>query len=148
MNGLAVFDRLFGTNGHSLANEDLFLQGTARIGDQDVVVIGTTQHAAIDVSLALRIAGAILEAVRADIGNPPRPIIFIADTQGQALSRHDELLGLNGYFAHIARCVDLARRHGHRLPTRFRVCRPCASNSRHRAQTPVIPRRVLPAVRG
>lgn len=117
MNGLAVFDRLFGTNGHSLANEDLFLQGTARISDQDVVVIGTTQHAAIDVSLALRIADAILEAVRADIGNPPRPIIFIADTQGQALSRHDELLGLNGYFAHIARCVDLARRHGHRLLT-------------------------------
>ncbi len=117
MNKLAVFDRLFGTNGHSLANEGLFLQGTARIGDQDVVVIGTIEHAAIDVSLALRIADAILEAVRADIGNPPRPIIFIADTQGQALSRHDELLGLNGYFAHIARCVDLARRHGHRLLT-------------------------------
>ncbi|HEY8887668.1 MAG TPA: biotin-independent malonate decarboxylase subunit gamma, partial [Gallionella sp.] len=91
MNKLAVFDRLFGTNGHSLANEGLFLQGTAKIGDQDVVVIGTIEHAAIDVSLALRIADAILEAVRADIGNPPRPIIFIADTQGQALSRHDEL---------------------------------------------------------
>ena len=66
--------------------------------------------------LALRIADAILQMVRDDAadGKPPRPIVFIADTQGQALSRHDELLGLNGYFAHVARCVDLARRQGHR----------------------------------
>ena len=115
----AVFDRLFGADGHTIKRNGLFLHGSARIGEQNVVVIGTRDHAAIDVPLALQIADAILETVRADIaaGTTPRPILFIADTQGQALSRHEELLGLNGYFAHVARCVDLARRHGHRLLT-------------------------------
>jgi malonate decarboxylase gamma subunit len=119
MNGPSVFDRLFGAGAHALTIEGLFLHGAAKIGEQDVAVIGTCDHAAIDVSLALQIADAILHAVHDDStnGTLPRPIIFIADTQGQALSRHEELLGLNGYFAHIGRCVDLARRQGHRLLT-------------------------------
>ena len=115
----AVFDRLFGANGHNITSDSLFLHGSARIGSRNAAVIGTRDHAAVDGPLALQIADAILETVRADIvtGTAPRPILFIADTQGQALSRHEELLGLNGYFAHVARCVDLARRHGHRLLT-------------------------------
>jgi malonate decarboxylase gamma subunit len=119
MNGQKTFDRLFGAGAHELTREGLFLHGTARIAKQEVVVIGTCDHAAIDVSLALLIAEAILHVVRDDAasGMPARPIIFIADTQGQALSRHEELLGLNGYFAHVVRCVDLARRQSHRLLT-------------------------------
>jgi len=112
-----VFDRLFGAGGHNLVVEGLFLHGSAQVGAMSVSVIGTRDHAAIDGLLALQIADAILQTVRADAGTTPRPILFIADTQGQALSRHDELLGLNGYFAHVARCVDLARRQGHRLLT-------------------------------
>ena len=117
MNEHAIFDRLFGVGGHHIASAGLFLHGTAQAGDQSVSVIGTRDHAAIDGRLALQIAEAILQVVRADAGTAPRPILFIADTQGQALSRHEELLGLNGYFAHVARCVDLARRQGHRLLT-------------------------------
>ena len=117
MNEHALFDRLFGAGGHHIASTGLFLHGTAQVGDQSISVIGTRDHAAIDGQLALRIAGAVLQAMRADAGTAPRPILFIADTQGQALSRHEELLGLNGYFAHVARCVDLARRQGHRLLT-------------------------------
>ncbi|GAO34758.1 malonate decarboxylase subunit gamma [Sulfuricella sp. T08] len=115
----AVFDRLFGTAGHNVISEGQFLHGSAQLGNESITVIGTRDHAAIDGPLALRIADAILQAVSADATThpAPRPILFIADTQGQALSRHDELLGLNGYFAHVARCVDLARRQGHRLLT-------------------------------
>ena len=113
----AVFDRLFGAGGYNIASAGLFLHGSAQVGAMSVTVIGTRDHAAIDGPLALQIADAILQAVRADAGTAPRPILFIADTQGQALSRHEELLGLNGYFAHVARCVDLARRQGHRLLT-------------------------------
>ncbi len=108
-----LFDRLFGKDRHDIAIEGLFLQGKAMVGKESATVIGTCEHAAIDAALALKISGAILNAVR----EGPRPILFIADTQGQALTRHDELLGLNGYFAHIARAVDLARRSGHRLIT-------------------------------
>jgi malonate decarboxylase gamma subunit len=119
MSNQSLFDRLFGTGEHALTVDGLFLHGTAKVAGQEVVVIGTRDHAAIDGALALKIAEAILHAVRDDAatGSPPRPIVFIADTQGQALSRHEELLGLNGYFAHIGRCVDLARRRGHQLLT-------------------------------
>jgi malonate decarboxylase gamma subunit len=119
MNDLSTFDRLFGAGSHALTTEGLFLHGTAKVGGQEAAVIGTRNHAAIDGTLALLISNAILQVVRDDgaHGTPPRPIVFIADTQGQALSRHEELLCLNGYFAHIVRCVDLARRQGHRLLT-------------------------------
>ena len=30
-------------------------------------------------------------------------------------SHRDELLGINGYMAHLAKCIDLARRSGHRI---------------------------------
>ncbi len=108
-----LFDRLFGMGRHDIATEGRFLHGKAMIGEEKATVIGTFGHAAIDAVLALRISKAILEAV----SEGPHPILFIADTQGQALTRHNELLGLNGYFAHIARSVDLARRCGHRLTT-------------------------------
>ena len=119
MNDLKLYNRLFGVGCHELIFDGLFLHGTAIIDGLDMTVIGTRNHAAIDGTIALQISAAILQVVNDDItsGKSPRSIIFIADTQGQALSRHEELLGLNGYFAHVVRCVDLARRQGHRLLT-------------------------------
>jgi len=113
----ALFDALFGAGRHGVTVDGSFVHGTGEVDGRAVHVIGTWNRAAVDVTLALRVAGAVLDAVAADdaAGGAARtPIVFIASTSGQALSRHDELLGLNGYFAHIARCVDLARRRGHR----------------------------------
>ncbi|HEX6735877.1 MAG TPA: biotin-independent malonate decarboxylase subunit gamma, partial [Azonexus sp.] len=45
--------------------------------------------------------------------HPGRPLVFLVDTSGQALSRGQELLCLNGSLAHLAQCVDLARKRGH-----------------------------------
>lgn len=112
----ALFRRLFPA-GHDVACQGPVLQGWGDAGDGRVHVVGTTNHAAIDTRIALNLARAVLEAVAQDGGRAPRPIVFVADTQGQALSRHEELLGLNGYFAHLARCVHLARQQGHRLVT-------------------------------
>jgi len=117
MSAQIVFDRLFGSSHHQVTVDGHYVQGKAKVGGTEVVVIGTWDKAAVDGALALRIADAILTVVTEDEGRNKRPIVFIADTQGQALSRHEELLGLNGYFAHIARCVDLARRQGHRTVT-------------------------------
>lgn len=112
-----LYERFFGAGKCQIVSDEFFLQGEAQVDGKTISVIGTRNQAAIDVTLALRLANAILKTVRADVGRPPRPIVFIADTQGQALSRHDELLGLNGYFAHVAHCVDLARRQGHKTVT-------------------------------
>ena len=115
MTGTNIFDRLFGAEGHQVRIDGHFLAGPARIGERPVAVIGTWDAAAVDGDLALAVSRAVLAVVAEDAaaGGPPRPIVFIADTQGQELSRREELLGLNGCFAHVARCVDLARRHGH-----------------------------------
>lgn len=112
---LALLDRLFPA-GHAVTEAGLVLCGWGETAQGRVHVIGTTAHAAIDTRIALALSEAVLQAIAQD-GAAPRPIVFIADTQGQALSRREELLGLNGYFAHLARCVNLARETGHRLVT-------------------------------
>lgn len=116
---LNLFDGLFGAGAHDVSIAGHFVSGNATIATQRVAVIGTWDAAALDIELALNISRAVLAVVAEDTKNKvqPRPIVFIADTQGQELARGQELLGLNGYFAHVARSVDLARRQGHRTLT-------------------------------
>jgi malonate decarboxylase gamma subunit len=42
------------------------------------------------------------------------PILVIVDTQGQLMARRDEMIGLNEYLAHLAKCLLLASQLGHR----------------------------------
>jgi malonate decarboxylase gamma subunit len=88
------------------------LYGQGRCGKHIVAVIGTTNHAEVGVELALTMAAAVLEVMR---DHPKRAIVFLVDTSGQRLRHRDELLGLNGYMAHLAKCVEMARRRGHAI---------------------------------
>jgi malonate decarboxylase gamma subunit len=47
--------------------------------------------------------------------HPGRPILILVDTQGQRLRHRDEMLGINAFMAHLGKCVELARRSGHRI---------------------------------
>jgi malonate decarboxylase gamma subunit len=95
--------------GHEVAVDGALVHGTARTDVvESVIVVGTREAVAIDAALALAMAGRILAA----LSSPPRPFVFLVDTSGQALKRHEELIGLNAYLAHLAACVDLARRSG------------------------------------
>ncbi|KQW93366.1 biotin-independent malonate decarboxylase subunit gamma [Massilia sp. Root418] len=98
--------------GHSIAEQDQFLSGTAQADGQTVAVIGTTEHAPIGIEIALAQARAVLATVRE---HPGRPIVMLVDTQGQRLRHRDEMLGINSYMAHLGKCVDLARRRGHKI---------------------------------
>ena len=98
--------------GHSVMQQGDFLHGTAAVGNETIAVIGTANHAEIGVELALALAGEILRVLRE---YPERPILLLVDTQGQRLRRRDELLGINAYMAHLAKCVELARRSGHHV---------------------------------
>lgn len=100
------------TQGHAIAEQDDFLSGTAQVEGQTVTVIGTTGHAPIGVEIALAQAQAVLHTVREA---PGRAIVILVDTQGQRLRRRDEMLGINSYMAHLGKCLDLARRHGHKI---------------------------------
>ncbi|MBV7537733.1 biotin-independent malonate decarboxylase subunit gamma [Duganella sp. sic0402] len=104
-------DTLF-PEGHSIVEQNEFLSGGAKVDGQDVAVIGTTGHTPIGVEIALAQAQAILRTVR---DFPGRPILMLIDTQGQRLRHRDEMLGINSYMAHLGKCVDLARRKGHKI---------------------------------
>jgi malonate decarboxylase gamma subunit len=111
MNWQNVADALF-PQGHRIVERDFFLSGEAQVGGDTVTVIGTTGHTPIGVEIALAQATAILDTVK---HHPGRPIVILVDTQGQRLRRRDEMLGINSYMAHLGKCVELARRSGHRI---------------------------------
>jgi malonate decarboxylase gamma subunit len=104
-------DSLF-PEGHAIVEQDDFLCGSAQVDGQAVAVIGTTGHTPIGVEIALAQAKAILRTVR---DYPGMPILMLIDTQGQRLRHRDEMLGINSYMAHLGKCVDLARRKGHKI---------------------------------
>ncbi|MFC5512035.1 biotin-independent malonate decarboxylase subunit gamma [Massilia jejuensis] len=98
--------------GHTVTEHEHFLSGTGSVEGQTVTVIGTTDHAPIGIEIALIQAQAVLATVRE---HPGRPILILVDTQGQRLRHRDEMLGINSYMAHLGKCIDLARRRGHRI---------------------------------
>ncbi len=87
-----------------------FICGSAQTAVGKVRIVGTVDSAAINQQIAMQIAAEILDIIAEDAKTP---VVFIVDTQGQALSRSDELLCLNRTFAHLASCVDLLRRKQH-----------------------------------
>ncbi|MCL6654915.1 biotin-independent malonate decarboxylase subunit gamma [Agrobacterium rubi] len=107
----ALFDRLF-PQGHEITSEGLFFAGTAKAGPDLVSIIGTREKAHIGIDLAMRMAAEVIRIMKE---RPGSPILLLVDTAGQKMSRRDELLGLNGYIAHLAKCLDVARRRGHRI---------------------------------
>lgn len=111
MNWQTLAAQLF-PQGHSITEDDSFLCGDAQVDGDTVAVIGTTNHTPIGIEIALAQAQAVLATVRA---HPGRPIVILVDTQGQRLRHRDEMLGINSYMAHLGKCIELARRQGHKI---------------------------------
>lgn len=105
----ALLPALF-PRGHDVTDQDQLLRGTGETDAGTIAVLGTSGPAAIGARIALALADGVLGEVER---NPGRPILFLVNTSGQALSRHEELIGINGYLAQLASCIDLARRQGH-----------------------------------
>jgi malonate decarboxylase gamma subunit len=98
--------------GHTINENAQFLSGSAQVDGMTVSVVGTTGHTPIGIEIAWSQAQAILATVRE---HPGRPIVILVDTQGQRLRHRDEMLGINSYMAHLGKCIDLARRQGHKI---------------------------------
>jgi malonate decarboxylase gamma subunit len=106
-----LLNQLF-PQGHQVTVEGQGVWGSATTEAGEVAVIGTTDHAYVGVELALALAARVLDVIR---DYPERPILMLVDTHGQRLSHRDELLGINAYLAHLSKCLELARRRGHKL---------------------------------
>ncbi|MES2024251.1 MAG: biotin-independent malonate decarboxylase subunit gamma [Pseudomonadota bacterium] len=104
-------DQLF-PDGHTVSANGAVLSGQGRIGDATIAVIGTSGHAAIGVDIALQLSDVVIDIMNQQ---PGAPILMLVDTQGQQLSRRDELLGNSPFLAHLAKCFAVARTRGHQL---------------------------------
>jgi malonate decarboxylase gamma subunit len=111
MDWKTLVDRLFARD-HDVVREGDLLRGTGRLDGQALAVVGTTDHAAIGIELALAQARVVLDTISE---HPGRAILLLVDTQGQRLRHRDELLGINRYMAHLGCCIDFARSSGHRV---------------------------------
>ena len=98
--------------GFNFVTSGEMIYGEAKTSKGVVALLGTINSAPIGVDLAFALAGKVLEIIQ---NHPQRPIIILVDTQGQNLSRRDELLGNAGYLAHLSMCFELARMRGHTL---------------------------------
>ena len=88
------------------------VSGVAKTGCGQVALIGTTNQAAIGVDLAFKLSSQVLKLIETA---PKIPIVILVDTQGQKLSKRDELLGNTSYLSHLSKTFELARNLGHQI---------------------------------
>ena len=100
-------------SGHAVTvSGDGCISGSGRRrGGGEIAVVGVANGEPLGAHGALALAGIVLRVVAS---GGDRPILVLVDTQGQTMSRREEMLGLNEYLAHLAKCLLLASREGHR----------------------------------
>jgi malonate decarboxylase gamma subunit len=99
-------------DGHDVINDHGLLLGSGllRRGGR-AVVIGVADRSAVGVDEAIRLSREVLNAMERGGDDP---ILVLVDTDSQRMSKRDELLGLNEFLAHLAKCLihaDMQGRH-------------------------------------
>ncbi len=117
----ALLSALFGDE-VSVMREGETFAGEAAFQGRGIVLLGTEGGAPLSAANAHRLAGHMLAELRRGGG---RPILMLLDNTSQKLALSEELIGNCRYFAHLARCLDLAGRMGH--PTLALVYRQAVS---------------------
>src|SRR5271170_192892 len=75
------------------------VHGTGRLGDKgDVALIGVVDGEMVGADASLLLAEQVLSIIQKD---DHTPILVLIDAGIQMLTRRDELLGMNEYFAHL-----------------------------------------------
>jgi len=97
--------------GHHVTNDCGLLLGSAPLkGGGRAIVTGIADRTAVGVDEAIRLSRHVLNAMQQADG----PILVLVDSDSQRMSKRDELLGLNEFLAHLAKCLiyaDMQGRH-------------------------------------
>jgi malonate decarboxylase gamma subunit len=96
-------------DGHDVRNDHSVLLGSGplRTGGR-ALVIGVADRAAVGADEAIHLSSYVLSSIE----NGSGPILVIVDSDSQRMSKREELLGLNEYLAHLAKCLIYADMHG------------------------------------
>ena len=96
--------------GHDVANDKGVLLGSAPLqSGGSAVVIGVAGRTPLGVDEAIRLSRHVLDAMEQ---GGKGPILVLVDSDSQRMSKRDELLGLNEYLAHLAKCLIYADMQG------------------------------------
>ena len=92
--------------GHTAVEDHGLLLGSGPLRSGEVaIVIGVTGRTAIGIDEAIRLSHHVLKAME-NVGNDP--ILVLLDSDSERMSKRDELLGLNEFLAHLAKCLIYA----------------------------------------
>ena len=106
-----VLKKLFPERHQVTAHGDLVTGSGPLASGGDIAVIGIANGAPLLPEHVVYLGDAVLKVVEAGKSDP---ILVLVDTQGQVMSRHAEMIGLNEYCAHLAKCLLLASQQDHR----------------------------------
>jgi malonate decarboxylase gamma subunit len=96
--------------GHGVANDKGVLLGSAPLQSGGrAVVIGVAGRTPLGVDEAIRLSRHVLDAMEQ---GGKGPILVLVDSDSQRMSKREELLGLNEYLAHLAKCLIYADMQG------------------------------------
>ena len=96
--------------GHSVGRSGEVVTGHGPLkGGGAIAVIGIVDGAPLSPEAVMPLADHVLGTIEA---GGSQPILVLVDTQGQLMARHAEMVGLNEYCAHLAKCLLLASRGG------------------------------------
>jgi malonate decarboxylase gamma subunit len=99
-------------NPSAVTREAVVLYGHVRLkGGGKAEVIGVHGGAPLGIEDALKLSGRVLEVIET---GGDAPILALIDGASQRMSKRDELLGLNGYLAHLGKTLIFAGVQGRR----------------------------------
>jgi malonate decarboxylase gamma subunit len=96
--------------GHAVTRDGGLILGHGNSGGRRIEVIGVADRTALGVDEAARLSQHVLEVIQRGGRDP---ILVLIDSDSQRMSKRDELLGLNEFLAHLAKCLILADTLGH-----------------------------------
>ena len=105
-----VLDGIFTSTQTQVKHNVVF--GKGMVQNTSFNIIGTVEDTSFGVDEAMEMAKQVLELVKS---NNTDPVVLLTDVIGQKLSVRDEWLGMYAYFAHLLKCLHLARQNGNIL---------------------------------
>ncbi|STX29759.1 malonate decarboxylase subunit gamma [Legionella beliardensis] len=105
-----LLSSVFSSHQTEVKNNIIF--GSGLINNNRYNIIGTIEDTVFGVDESLEMATQVLNLVQQ---NNHDPIILLADVVGQKLAVRDEWLGMYAYFAHLLKCLHLARKQGNKI---------------------------------
>ena len=92
--------------GHDVRNDGGVVTGTGNLKASSMQVIGVAGRTALGVDEAIRLSGHVLAS------SASGSILVVVDSDSQRMSKRDELMGLNEFLAHMAKCLIQADLQG------------------------------------